>query len=247
MLTILVLCNFETLERLVNCLTNNQSSSPPVPSHDAIGHCNRMVAAFQWNRSRLRSFLSKIKSRVKKAVFKKMFKRLTLLSKPSNKSCALLQNVQTTRAFSTTSIANQNVSQMTPEKFQEEMQKAGIQRGYVVYDANEKKVITSHPLFEELGQFISNDKRDFLNHEACFFQVGPKTNLLFSAFLHKSNRGLAHGGVRFWKYNTMEDYLRDGLRLSLGMTRKNALAGLWWGGGRFYSSVWNHQLFDPSS
>ncbi|MCA9522517.1 MAG: Glu/Leu/Phe/Val dehydrogenase, partial [Myxococcales bacterium] len=31
---------------------------------------------------------------------------------------------------------------------------------------------------------------------------------------------------------TLGDALRDGLRLSRGMTRKNALAGLWWGGGK---------------
>jgi glutamate dehydrogenase/leucine dehydrogenase len=30
----------------------------------------------------------------------------------------------------------------------------------------------------------------------------------------------------------VEDLLRDGLRLSRGMTRKSALAGLWWGGGK---------------
>jgi glutamate dehydrogenase/leucine dehydrogenase len=30
----------------------------------------------------------------------------------------------------------------------------------------------------------------------------------------------------------MESLLKDGLRLSAGMTRKNALAGLWWGGGK---------------
>jgi len=30
----------------------------------------------------------------------------------------------------------------------------------------------------------------------------------------------------------MEDFLRDGMRLSKGMTRKNALANLWWGGGK---------------
>ena len=33
-------------------------------------------------------------------------------------------------------------------------------------------------------------------------------------------------------YNTLEDYVRDGLRLAIGMGRKNALAGLWWGGGK---------------
>ncbi|KAL9644296.1 hypothetical protein ABK040_005757 [Willaertia magna] len=125
-----------------------------------------------------------------------------------------------------------NTSALSPEQFQEEMKKEGITRGYIVYDAKEKKLIASHPLFEDLGKFITNDKRDFLNHEGVFFQIGPKSGLLFAAFLHKSNRGIPHGGVRFWKYNNMEDYVRDGLRLSLGMTRKNALAGLYWGGGK---------------
>ena len=123
------------------------------------------------------------------------------------------------RQFSQKLNQQNGVASLSVEKFQEEMQKAGIQRGYVVYDAEKQQVVTSHPLFAQLGEFISKDKRDFLKHEACFFQVGPKSNLLFSAFLHKSNRGLAHGGVRLWKYNSMEDYVRDGLRLSLGMTR----------------------------
>jgi leucine dehydrogenase len=30
----------------------------------------------------------------------------------------------------------------------------------------------------------------------------------------------------------MEHFFRDGLRLSKGMTHKNALAGIWWGGGK---------------
>ena len=33
--------------------------------------------------------------------------------------------------------------------------------------------------------------------------------------------------IRFMQYNDMEHLLRDGLRLSMGMTNKNALAGLW--------------------
>ncbi|CAG8580255.1 5029_t:CDS:2, partial [Racocetra fulgida] len=32
------------------------------------------------------------------------------------------------------------------------------------------------------------------------------------------------GGVRNWNYNTIEDWFRDGIRLSKGMTHKNALA-----------------------
>jgi leucine dehydrogenase len=38
--------------------------------------------------------------------------------------------------------------------------------------------------------------------------------------------------VRYWDYDSLEAYFRDGLRLGAGMTFKNALAGLWWGGGK---------------
>ena len=55
---------------------------------------------------------------------------------------------------------------------------------------------------------------------------------VFSAFLHKTVRGQAAGGVRHWAYDTAGALITDGLRLSRGMGRKNALAGLWWGGGK---------------
>jgi leucine dehydrogenase len=56
--------------------------------------------------------------------------------------------------------------------------------------------------------------------------------MLLGAFIYRTNRGQAAGGVRYWIYDTIEDYFRDGLRLGAGMTFKNALAGLWWGGGK---------------
>ncbi|MBW2737113.1 MAG: Glu/Leu/Phe/Val dehydrogenase, partial [Deltaproteobacteria bacterium] len=52
------------------------------------------------------------------------------------------------------------------------------------------------------------------------------------AFIHKTRRGQAAGGTRFWRYETVADFVRDGLRLSRGMGQKCALAGLWWGGGK---------------
>jgi leucine dehydrogenase len=76
------------------------------------------------------------------------------------------------------------------------------------------------------------DQRDFHEHEGIFIQLSSKYDTLLGAFVHRTNRGQAAGGVRYWSYDTMEDYLRDGLRLGMGMTHKNALAGLWWGGGK---------------
>ncbi len=66
----------------------------------------------------------------------------------------------------------------------------------------------------------------------CKFQVTEEHATLQGAFVHRTNRGQAAGGVRYWRYDDMEQYLRDGLRLAKGMTHKNALAGLWWGGGK---------------
>ncbi len=73
---------------------------------------------------------------------------------------------------------------------------------------------------------------DFADHEALFFEIGRETGALLSAALHKTVRGQGAGGVRHWPYRTFGDLVRDGLRLSRGMGRKNALAGLFWGGGK---------------
>jgi glutamate dehydrogenase/leucine dehydrogenase len=84
------------------------------------------------------------------------------------------------------------------------------------------------PLADQLG----GDPRDFDGHEGVFVQVARDTGVLQGAFVHRTCRGQAAGGVRLWMYDTVLDYFRDGLRLAKGMTQKNALAGLWWGGGK---------------
>jgi len=119
-----------------------------------------------------------------------------------------------------------------PQEFIQEMQKAGIRRGYIIHDVNSKTTQTSHPIFEQLAERVVNDKRDFLGHEALFFEVGKQSNALMAAFIQKTVRGIPQGGVRLWNYNTVESVVRDGLRLSAGMGRKNALSGLYWGGGK---------------
>ena len=91
---------------------------------------------------------------------------------------------------------------------------------------------SSHSQLQPLAEFIQSDPRDFMQHEGLFFQVASEYNTLQGAFVHRTVRGQAAGGVRYWDYPTLEDYLRDGMRLAKGMTRKNALAGLWWGGGK---------------
>lgn len=51
-------------------------------------------------------------------------------------------------------------------------------------------------------------------------------------FIHSTALGPAVGGTRLWSYQSEQDAIVDGLRLSRGMTYKNALAGLPCGGGK---------------
>ncbi|MCF6365905.1 MAG: leucine dehydrogenase [Bacteroidales bacterium] len=112
------------------------------------------------------------------------------------------------------------------------LKRNNINRFHLVYNQNTEKVESSHKELNFLADFINNDMRDFEEHEGMFFQLPDKYDVLQGAFVHRTKRGQAAGGVRFWQYDNLEDYLRDGMRLGKGMTHKNALAGLWWGGGK---------------
>lgn len=122
--------------------------------------------------------------------------------------------------------------QQTPVQFISFLKKEKIKRFYFVFDAKSQKVVPSHKQLQPIADFLNNDKRDFMKHEGLFFQLTDKYDIIQGAFVHRTNRGQAAGGVRYWNYDNMEDYFRDGLRLAKGMTYKNALAGLWWGGGK---------------
>jgi leucine dehydrogenase len=50
--------------------------------------------------------------------------------------------------------------------------------------------------------------------------------------IHSTALGPAVGGTRYWSYKTEDDAVTDVLRLARGMTYKNALAGLPFGGGK---------------
>ena len=112
------------------------------------------------------------------------------------------------------------------------MKSSGLRRAYVVTDAATGEVRVSHPVFESVAKAIADDTRDYKRHEGSFFEIGAESDHLLSAHVHWTKRGQAAGGVRYWLYDTVEDFVRDGLRLSRGMGQKNALAGLWWGGGK---------------
>jgi len=121
---------------------------------------------------------------------------------------------------------------LSPADFSGLLTREGVRRFYLVWDPDAERVLASHPLLDPLARLFAEDRRDFDRHEGVFVQVAPDTGVLQGVFLHRTCRGQGAGGVRFWGYGTIEEYLRDGLRLAKGMTLKNALAGLWWGGGK---------------
>ena len=125
-----------------------------------------------------------------------------------------------------------DLHRLTPAELVELLRGEGIARFYFVYDPRRRSLVSSHPRLEPLAKLIQDDRRDFAEHEGLFFQITDKHPTLQGAFVHRTCRGQAAGGVRYWTYDCVEDFLRDGLRLARGMTQKNALAGLWWGGGK---------------
>lgn len=72
----------------------------------------------------------------------------------------------------------------------------------------------------------------FAAHESVHCFADPATGLRALIAVHSTARGPAVGGCRFWSYASSEAALTDALRLSRGMSYKNALAGLPLGGGK---------------
>lgn len=73
---------------------------------------------------------------------------------------------------------------------------------------------------------------DFDAHEEIHFIDNEKCGLKAIIAVHSTHLGPAAGGARFWHYAKDEEALVDALRLSRGMSYKNAMAGLPLGGGK---------------
>lgn len=73
---------------------------------------------------------------------------------------------------------------------------------------------------------------DFDAHEALHFVTDEKSGLRAIIAMHSTHLGPAAGGTRFWHYGDDAEALTDALRLSRGMSYKNAMAGLPLGGGK---------------
>ena len=70
------------------------------------------------------------------------------------------------------------------------------------------------------------------SHEQIVFCEDRTVGLKALIAIHDTTLGPALGGTRMWRYETEAEALTDVLRLSAGMTQKNAVAGLDLGGGK---------------
>ena len=76
------------------------------------------------------------------------------------------------------------------------------------------------------------DFPDFDEHELVHFVTDRTSGLKAVIAVHSTHLGPGAGGTRFWHYAQPGLALADALRLSRGMSYKNAMAGLPLGGGK---------------
>ncbi|MFD1950128.1 Leu/Phe/Val dehydrogenase [Sphingomonas arantia] len=76
------------------------------------------------------------------------------------------------------------------------------------------------------------DYLDYDDHEGLHFFRDRASGLTAVIAIHSTTLGPAAGGTRYWAYDDAELAVTDVLRLSRGMSYKNAMAGLPLGGGK---------------
>ena len=108
----------------------------------------------------------------------------------------------------TTKTVSELISTVTPEEFLSQMVEQKIHRAFLVYANGELKL--SHPDFlSPIRDFLLESSSDFAHHEAIFIGRDDGIDTLFFAFVHDTHRGLSQGGLRFWKYETINELLTD--------------------------------------
>jgi leucine dehydrogenase len=76
------------------------------------------------------------------------------------------------------------------------------------------------------------ESAEYCEHDQVVFCRDRAAGLFAIIAIHDRTLGPAVGGCRMWPYDSEAEAIRDVLRLSRGMTYKNAMAGLPLGGGK---------------
>ena len=85
---------------------------------------------------------------------------------------------------------------------------------------------------DHLGENSVFNKLATQEHQKVVYCYDQATGLKAIIAVHNTVLGPALGGTRMWMYNNEMEALNDVLRLSRGMTYKNAISGLNLGGGK---------------
>ncbi|MCI0562706.1 MAG: isoleucine--tRNA ligase [Nitrososphaera sp.] len=93
------------------------------------------------------------------------------------------------------------------------------------------QTVQVHPELQALADYISTHE-DFKDHVAVLLGLGEHTDVLFGIGIHQLNYGTPLGGTREFTYPNIGKLLEELLRLSHGMSIKNAIAELPHGGGK---------------
>lgn len=88
------------------------------------------------------------------------------------------------------------------------------------------------------------DNPAFAGHESVHFFHDADTGLRAVIAIHSTQRGPAGGGCRMWNYASSREMITDALRLSQGMSFKNAMADLPLGGGK--AVIWGDSRKDKT-
>ncbi|MEL6692176.1 MAG: Glu/Leu/Phe/Val dehydrogenase [Pseudomonadota bacterium] len=88
------------------------------------------------------------------------------------------------------------------------------------------------------------DNPSFDNHEGVHFFSDEKSGLRAIIAIHSTILGPSSGGTRMWDYANSADMVTDALRLSQGMSYKNAMASIPHGGGK--AVIWGNSKTDKS-
>ncbi|GAB5458201.1 MAG: Glu/Leu/Phe/Val dehydrogenase [Henriciella sp.] len=88
------------------------------------------------------------------------------------------------------------------------------------------------------------DHPSFDAHEGVHFFHDPDSGLRCVIAIHSTVLGPSAGGTRMWDYTSGADMVTDALRLSQGMSYKNAMASIPHGGGK--AVIWGNSKTDKS-
>lgn len=88
------------------------------------------------------------------------------------------------------------------------------------------------------------DHPDFDAHEGVHFFHDAHSGLRAVIAIHSTARGPSAGGTRMWDYSDSAAMVTDALRLSQGMSYKNAMAAIPHGGGK--AVIWGNSKTDKT-